>query len=226
MMRLQVEAYLRGAIAMPGGPIALDGLLAAAVAMRDGITPALTEADLVSIEIPVQREPAGRFHLASFSHSEVEEYEGKFLNRRFPITEAQSLGEQRLKRVGDTAGPCKSYHIPFEIQHLRDAKMTWWCIGEPEEIFNLLTRHISHLGKKRAAGLGAVREWRVQVCEPGKEWGDGFPCVLRGRPTRPLPLDWPDVLPDSPQGLRVLTYPYWQQAREEMVWLPMEEDRG
>jgi hypothetical protein len=213
---LMVTARLKGAIALPRGPLALDSLLAAAAAKRDQIPPALTPADVVPIEIPVKREPNGRFHLASFSISQTECYERRWINRRYPVPEAQAMGDAKLKRIDIKAGPCKSYRLPLETQHLVDDALYWWCIGDRREIIKLL-HLITHLGKKRAAGLGQVKQWLVESFE---SWGDGFPVMREGKPLRTLPHDWSGLI-DPPLAHRVLTYPYWIHTREELCAVPL-----
>lgn len=212
---LAVTAHLAGPIALPGGPLALDSLLAAQVAIRDGIPPALTPEAIVPIEIPIEREPGARFHLASFSVSEVERYEGRHLNRRFPVEEAQALGRGRVRNYRVSAGAGKSYRIPMETQHLESDMVRWWCIGEIQPIRELLAM-VGHLGKKRSTGLGRVERWVVEPCET---W-EGFPVLLDGRPLRPLPPDWPGLGLDVMTEVRTLTYPYWDGRGRQLVAVP------
>jgi CRISPR type IV-associated protein Csf3 len=212
-----VVAHLAGAVSIPTGRIALDSLLASAVATRDGITPATVPSEIVPIEIPVAREREGRFHLASFSSGRLERREHRFINRRFPIAEAQERGNTKLKTVNITTGPGKSYRIPLENGHIEQDTLTWWCIGDRTEIEALL-QLVSYVGKKRSVGLGRVREWVVEQTDP---WGDGFPVVLDGLPLRPLPLDWPGIdEARAARGLSALSYPYWVQTSRVSCWLP------
>jgi hypothetical protein len=211
---LAITARLQGAVALPYGPLALDSLLAAAVARRDGIPPALSPAEVQPIEIPVEREPGGRFHLASFSVSETECIERRWVNRRFPLAEAQAMGDAKLRRILISAGPCKSYRLPLETRHMVDDELRWWCIGEREEIEPLLAI-TSYIGKKRGVGRGRVVRWTVEPCEL---W-DGFPVVRDGKPLRPLPPDWPG-LDDPAMAYRTLTYPYWIHAEEKLCAVP------
>lgn len=216
MNALQITAHLAGPIALPNGPIALDGLLAAAVAMRDGIEPPASPAEVVPIEIPVKRSQCGRFHLASWSVGEFESRERRYINQRFPVAEAQEFGDAKLRRIRVTEGRTKSYRIPMESGHLVDDQLRWWCFGVEADVRELLDL-ISYLGRKRSVGLGRVSRWNV---EPIAAW-DGFPVMLPdGSPLRPLPLDWPGLRADAATGFRCLTYPYWQQHREEMLAVP------
>lgn len=214
MTNLVVTAQLAGQLAMPDGPIALDGILAAAVAVRDGLPPVVTPVSILPIEIPVEREPGGRFHLASFAAFEWEAFERRHIHRRFPVAEAQAIAGPKLRRINISTGPAKSYRIPLEVGHLVDDNLTWWCRGDAVAIRDLLAL-ISHLGKRRAVGLGRVRSWDVRACRP---W-PGFPVVRDGLPLRTLPPDWPGL--DRPTlAYRTMTYPYWLRADEELCAVP------
>lgn len=215
MTPLEITAHLRGPIALPHGPMAIDALLAAAVALRDRIPLALNVADIVDIEIPVEREPGKRFYLASFSVGQMEAAERHWVNRRFPIPEAQGMGNTKLRTINITSGPCKSYRLPLEAQHLDDDSLRWWCIGDRDEITGLLGL-IRYLGKRRAVGKGRVVQWDVEHCEP---WGEGFPVVRNGKPLRPLPPDWHGLV-DPPLAYRTLHYPYWLHTREALCAIP------
>lgn len=210
MTPLHIIATVQGAISLPQHPVALDALLMAAVAIRDQLPP--PDIECVEVSIPVAQERD--IYLATTAKYEIEEYDRHWINRRFPIEEAQSLSESKFKRVQLSTGPTKSYRIPLEVGYLRNSRMEWWCIGDAHEI-RLLLAHITHLGKKRAVGKGLVDAWKVTPCEP---WS-GFPVVRDGAPLRPLPLDWPGL--DAPElGMRVLRPPYWQRWREETCAVP------
>ena len=216
MRPLRIEAHLAGPVMLPGGPPAIDAMLVAAVAIREQLPPALTASECVPIEIPIARAPGGRFHLASFGSYRCEETELRYLNRKFPLAEAQAMGNEKLKRIELAGGPTKSFRIPGEAQHLVGDTITWWAIGDVGPVRKLLDL-IPYVGKKRSVGLGKVREWRVEPCEP---WGEGFPIIAPdGKPTRPVPSDWPGLV-EPALAHRVLTYPYWDHAREELCAVP------
>lgn len=220
MRPLVVTARLSGGIALPNGPLALDALLMAARAARDGLPPLSVVGlqNAVDLEIPIARSECGRLHLASFAQYAVDETEASWISRKFPIPEAQMLGEARFKRVNISAGAQKSYRLPLELIHVVDDTLTWWCVGDAEGLRELLLG-VTHLGKRRAAGKGRVVQWAVEPCEP---W-PGFPVLRDGRPTRTLPLDWPG-LEDYDRAFRVLTPPYWDHAREQECAIPIAED--
>lgn len=198
---LRVTAEIAGAIATPWGPIALDALLAWAVCALEGFSSPVDE--IREVDIPVAREPGGRFHLASFSEAEVEQHELRWLNRRFPIPEAQGLAVRDFKRINISAGAQKTYRLPMETSFLRDDRLVWHVLGDRARVADLLAL-VTHLGKRRGVGLGMVRRWTVEPCEP---W-PGFPVLRDGLPLRPLPADWPGVV-GGDRAYRRLSYPYW-----------------
>lgn len=217
MTPLRVVAHLDplGApLAMPDGCINLDALLAWAVAMRDELPPILDETTIFPIEIPVQREPGGRFHLASASISEGwSQMEKRYLNRRFPWDLAVHLTD--MKRVKLDAGAQKSFRIPIESGRLAGMRLMWFLVGDRDGVSSLLAL-VSHLGKRRGVGYGKVARWEVEPCEP---WGDGFPVVLDGKPLRPLPLDWPGLVnPGVREGN--LSFPFWRRSTETLIACP------
>lgn len=223
MVPLEVTARLSGPVCLPYGSPALDGILAWAVTQRDGIEPALRVRDMVPIEVPIQREPQGRFHLASCAQYEVECREGQWTNRRFPMEQAQMLAPVSYSTNGKTrlvtsiliaGGPSKSFRIPREVLHLRADMMRWWCIGDKTEVERLLT-YVLFIGKRRGVGLGEVADWTVRECEP---WS-GFPVVRGGNPLRPLPSDWPGLV-DPEMGYACITYPYWLAEDEQICAVP------
>lgn len=210
-----IRAHLRGAICLPNGPVALDGLLAWAVCEREGRVRPVLASECTPVDIPVALEPGGRFHLASASVCTPELYEQRWINRRFPLAEAQEMGDAKLRRVRLNAGAQKTYRLPLETFHCERDLVTWWCIGDAAAIRGLLEL-IGYVGKKRSTGLGSVREWEVESCEP---W-PGFPVMRDGLPLRPLPVDWPGLLPDPPLAMKCLTYPYWDHTREGLCAVP------
>lgn len=211
---LRITARLGSGTALPYGPLALDGLLAWAVAAREGF---LAPTDgYREIEIPIAREPGGgRFHLCSFSVGEVVASDATWINRRFPVAEAQMLGEPGFKRIQINAGAQKSYRIPLELQHFRDQTLTWFAVGDADLVAELL-QLVFHLGKRRAVGHGQVREWTVERCET---W-TGFPVVRDGQPLRPLPLDWLGLSEGVERRYCAPTYPYWRRGFEVACAVP------
>lgn len=215
MMPLQVTATLHGEIALPNGPLALDALIGWAIVMRDALPVATIAEECVPLSIPIEKEPAGRFYMASFSCGTVEARTNRYVNRRFPIPEAQMLAAPKFKTIKISAGATKSYRLPLEMVHYDGDSLTWWCIGEPVEIRELLAL-VGYLGKRRAVGYGRVEQWSVEPCATWR----GFPVVRDGQPLRSLPPDWPGLSNDVERAFRVLEPPYWRRSAEELCVVP------
>lgn len=214
MTPLCVTARVAGALALPNHPLALDALLASQVALREGLPAPRHAADCQPIEIPIQREPGGRFHLCSHAEYEWERHALRHINRRAPVEQYQTIGRDKIRRVQITAGANKSYRIPMQTGHVVNDELRWWCVGDADAIRELLAG-VVFLGKKRSVGLGKVAAWSVEACPT---WA-GFPVVRDGKPLRPLPTDWPGL--ERPRcGYANLTYPYWAHEREELLAVP------
>lgn len=217
MVPLRVTATLASDIANPLRPPALDALLAYAQAVfvegRDPPDPS-GPVPPVDISHAVALAPCGRYHLVSFALAEVEEHlRGRFINRRFPLSEAQSMAGPKLTRISLAGGPCKSFRLPIETAWLKGDQIEWFAVGDPERVRALLV-WITHLGKRRGVGLGKIAAWEVEPCA---SWGDGFPVIRDGRPLRNLPLD--AMEPEAGQlfeGYGNLTFPYFERDREEL----------
>lgn len=214
MRPLHVLATVPGPVSIPHHPIALDALLMAAAAMRDGLPPVDWQDEPTEIAIPV--ECVRGIYQATTARYQVEAADRAWVNRRFPIEEAQAMADPKFKRVLLSTGPTKSYRLPLEVVYLKDSVIEWWCTGDLEGVRDLLAL-VMCLGKKRSVGKGEIAEWRVEECEP---WGDGFPVLRAGEPMRPLPLDWPGMNADAERGYRVLRAPYFQRWREEECAVP------
>jgi CRISPR type IV-associated protein Csf3 len=199
------RAHLRGSVMLPHASIALDALLMAAIAVRDALPPP-GFGPLVDIQIPISRERG--IYLASTGQFSVELHEKRFINKRFPMLEAQMLGKTKMS-VNPKGGLSKGFRIPAETLHLHGDLMTFYAIGDIDAVTDILSL-VTHLGKKRGVGLGRVDRW---VVEPIEAW-PGFPVLRAGRPLRPLPLDW-EGLGEHRIERRVLAPPYWQKHREE-----------
>ena len=215
MTPLHVTATLDGGgLTVTDGGIALDSLVMWAEAQRRQLPPP-GFGPLVDIEIPIAREPGGRFFLASWAYPAWEGHERRFVNRKFPLHEAQIMAGPKLRRIHVGAGAQKSYRIPTQVSFPAGGVIEWWCVGDAEPLRDLLAC-VTHLGRRRAVGRGRVRAWAVAACEP---WGDGFPVVRDGVPTRPLPIDWPGV-ESAERAARVLAPPYWAHERAELCAVP------
>ena len=217
MRPLRVEAYLVSRVVMPvEGVLHLDAILMAAHARRDGL-PMLADQGAVEraepLPIPIAKSDCGRYYLASASVGVPVARELRYVQRRFPLSEAIAMGGSSLKRVATNAGACKAFRVPVETTHV--PTLVWYAVGEPHEVRELLG-WVTRLGRRRAVGEGEVRAWRVEDCDP---W-EGFPVLSSdGRPLRYLPLDTPGLGEHTPRWARLMP-PYWGRVGEEAVACP------
>lgn len=219
MEPLVVTATLASDIANPMRPPALDALVAFAqcvyVEQRPPPDPSRAMPP-VSLDGILAASPCGRYHLASFGLATVEEWcRGRYINRRFPIAEAQAMGG-KIGTLNLSGGPAKSFRIPIETAWLKGDVVTWYAVGDREKIAARLS-WITHLGRRRGVGLGRIARWDVAPCA---SWGDGFPVIRDGRPLRNLPLDAMDAeVAQAFEGYGNVTFPYFEREREELCIL-------
>lgn len=92
------------------------------------------------------------------------------------------------------------------------------AIGDLAEIQRLLPL-ISHIGKRRAAGMGEVRAWGVEAL-PALSIGDLL--IRDHRLSRPIPLDARHLIegwmPDAGATLTGWTPPYWHPGTLASGW--------
>lgn len=208
---LRVTARLRGPMMRPSHGIYLDSLLMARVAVLEQRPPMdwRRSEDHSDPEIPIALSDCGRVYLASAGLYDVECSSKTFTNKRFPMGEAQAMGDLGLKRILVGGGLSKGFRIPRELIHLQHDQIVWFAIGDIERNEEILAG-VSGLGPRRGVGHGEVAEWRVEAVEP---WA-GFPVLRDGAPLRRLPLGWPG-LQEGRLVRGTLRPPYHQRWREE-----------
>jgi len=215
MNPLQITAKLSGQIMCPES-CHLDGLLAYALAQAHGLPPVHVSDDrdrdlaflIAKVSDVLKYDERGFFHCSNPMY-EVEQYERRHINRRFPTDRAAVLGAESVRRVDLSTGLSKSFRIPTRACFLRVDEVRWFAVGEGTQIERLLGT-ITHLGKKRAVGLGEVVSWSVTAFEG---WEPYFPILSKeGRPMRPLPLDTPG-LRDHRVSMESLCFPYWDMSQ-------------
>lgn len=212
MIPLRVTAWIRGEIMLTVGGVEIDGLLMYVRARELGYPPPSVERREPP-DIPIARSECGRVYMCTTGLFDVETTGLHKIVKR-PIL-PEKIRHNCRGTLNDGSGPNKAWNTPVETTILADDRIDWLCIGDRDEVTRLL-RHVTHLGRKRAAGFGEVDWWDVGPCEP---WDDGFPIVRDGHPMRVLPADWPGLV--SPRiDHRVPSPPYWDHAREQACAIP------
>lgn len=216
MKPLQITAHLQDVVSLTLGNLALDALLAALYAVVHRLPPVVQGVIPEPLQLPIAKEPGGRFDLASFSVACFDAFETEYFHKQFPHREAKH--RTQMKRANIATGPNKSHRHPLSLSHPESDQLVWWCMGDKAGIEDLL-QYCHHLGKKRSFGYGKVLEWTVADCDP---W-DGFPVVKDGHALRNLPPDWPGLVePDL--RLTRLTYPYWLNSADVCLCAVPEAD--
>lgn len=212
MVPLKITAVLSGRVSFRDY-IHLDALLAWAVALRDNLM-ATNENEIIDIDIPVEKEPGGRFHLSSVGLCDWEYRERAYLIRRFPIELA--VHHTKIRSVNLAAGAQKHHRIMYERGALVGDTIVFYCVGDKAEVAKLISL-VSHIGARRAAGNGRVKHWDISECEP---W-EGFPILSPGgMPLRNLPHEHEGVSENAEVRYGNVTYPYWRRSTEELIHCP------
>lgn len=180
MDALRIVAHLRNGYAAedPWSP-AIDGILAYWMLREQiGDEMDLTPRDQMRpVEgLPLSTSAAGDLWWYDCSSPIVDEatrHVGHF-HRRFDATLAECHMQPQKARVNVKAGPMKQSRI--SLQRIVCAKVTWFAVGDRDEVERLL-RRCTHIGRRRAAGMGRVLSWDVTA--------DGDPDAARLH--RPLP---------------------------------------
>jgi len=237
---LRVEAEVVSAFSCHHA-IALDALLASQVALRDGYPPPEVEERIPPA--PLLWHSAG-FHHASVAHYEVAGYDLRHWTKKTP--QVQDLAAlTKARKVNVAAGQFKPYYMPLRTQ-MPAGPLTWWCVGDPEEIAALL-EGVTNLGAKAGHGYGRVTRWRVVTVEedwsltrpgdpglaiemeaerldPGhlervRQSGSMLGLIDCRVVARPLPVD---LAPEGWMHLRMCrrTYPYWRHDGDELLAVP------
>lgn len=136
--------------------------------------------------------------------------------RRFPTEMASLIRPDERVVIRSTGGPYKGYRLPLRI--VDTDCIVWFAVlrERPGRLRQLLTKHVTHCGKKTSQGFGAVAGWDVETIEHDWSWwADG---VLM----RPLPVGVP--VPENARGFRRglagCCGPYWQRSFWRECWIP------
>jgi len=215
MIHCSVTATLRGAMADPGHPIHLDGLLVWAKSQELGLSPFVPgESD--DVEIPIVKCGLGIYQ-ASSAMFEVVGRGRRYLNRKYPLEESFRLAEEKGGSINIGNGATKITHKPSPIVFLADGKMKWWAsVTAIDEVERLLER-VSNIGRLSGHGYGKIVSWSVVREEV--IW-EGFPVLMDGYPTRVLPLSYPSVKGDSRRCIATPMPPYWDRGRQCECYSP------
>lgn len=185
MEALKVTArLLDGVVASTDLTLPLDAVLVSAwidehePGRKDYAASGLPEAEQLDIPLPLRKARAGGedWHWAcsyAFGTPLFQPAPG-YWNKRFDVQAAEEYMDIRKRaRIDIGSGRYKNYRVPLAYYVMKDRKLSWYCVGDGEEIERLLVRNVWSLGKKRAIGYGMVEKsrrplrplWKVEPAE-------------------------------------------------------------
>lgn len=118
------------------------------------------------------------------------------------------LGKVDLKR-----GLYKAYDMP--LTYVSAPEVTFYAVGNKEEIEKLLTEHISHIGKKRSQGYGYISKIVIKTIKSDYS-------VFRDKTLqRPIPAEGcPHQFAEPLQAYYAYRPPYWRIGNLTPCYMP------
>ena len=166
--------------------------------------------DFISPEVAA----ATRFH----PETPDDEHSVYWHKREFTPTFLKRARDGRPANLNFTNGVYKSYRIPMPAH----TALTWTAYGEGDvtEVASLLST-VTHVGKKRVYGYGAVVNCEVKAIEPA------MPITFENRLLKSMPLPFvaehPDIFEDAADLEKQVRFcgwtpPYWHGGCMEACW--------
>jgi hypothetical protein len=218
MQPLRVIAHMwTGTVVTSDKVLGLDGILAFAwmVENRPEIYFSGSNSHPIDTGIPLplgHKERAGQWYYAA-SAGCFKELAGHlmYVHRRFDLVHSYYL--RTTTKVVTHVGPGKTVRLPQVGMVV--PSITWYCVGDAEEIERLLTTYIDCVGRAVGIGQGWVDHWTVEPWP--HDWSETGP---NGEVMRPLPLD-------GQTGGRVALYgirpPAWYMPNRVTCVMPGDE---
>ena len=104
-----------------------------------------------------------------------------------------------------------NYQMPMPALSIE--RIRFFCVGNKHEVETLIQR-ITHVGKKRAYGYGAVKRWSVTVID--KDCSE----IVNKTLVRPIPVSECRYRVIGETGLHGYRPPYWCPENFTECWLP------
>lgn len=167
MKPLKITAHLRsGFTAAFDWSVSIDGILAYQFMLEKLGVDAFTETHGITSEqepvigLPLAVEQFNNDWWYQCSRPFFRQYATHVtkMHRRFNAQEAELYVGDKTRIVQTTKGPHKNARL--SIPKFITSEVTWYAVGDKEEIERLLG-HITHIGGQRRSGFGAVGRWSV-----------------------------------------------------------------
>lgn len=214
---LKVTCDLRdGTFASADGIIMLDAILYHAWFMRH--MPGVLEGTIdppttLRVGLPLRQEPHNTWAASAGQYNQIAITQ-VYIHKRPDFFNPDYTDNLALDKgiISDSVGQYRAWSIPLLVRTI-DGPITFYAVGHADEVQGLLDL-IPSIGKKGAAGYGAVRKWTVEEIE------EDYSMLKNGVLMRPVPLaDASEIL--SP---RVQMYgykpPYWKPCNQALCYVP------
>lgn len=220
---IEVKCRLRdGCFASVDGIVMLDAILYHAWFIKHD--PAVltgekefTQPDKGYIGLPLRHLDGNRY-AASRAVYETTESKIVYVNKRFDFLSGDKLDYLDADKgvISDSVGKHKACRVPLLLRTVKDGILTFYGIGHADEVRELLSL-MDSIGKKPAAGLGAVRVWEVrEIDDDYTTYHPEYGLM------RPIPCDEAEQTPsDCAKMLYGIRPPYWKNKNARMCYVPV-----
>lgn len=172
------------------------------------------------IGLPLRQLPGNRYAASRAVYKETAQ-EVEYWNKRpnFFSADAERFLEDKKGVISSSVGGYRAYRMPQVIRYVADGKLTFWGIGNADEVLDLLNA-IPAVGKKAAMGWGTVDRWAVEPAEEDYTTLHPDYGLMRPMPVEEIRLE----------GYPILKYavkpPYWKSCNARLCYVPIQEVRA
>lgn len=172
------------------------------------------------IGLPLRQLPGNRWAASRGIYTQIGQ-SIEHINKRPNFFAADKIGRLGMEKgiIREGVGEYRAYRIPQIIRTIEDSTITFWAMGHPEEVYNLLCC-IPAVGKKYAIGYGMVSSWSVEECEEDYSlWHPNYGLM------RPVEVESEEAKKMDLRGYPVLQYgvkpPYWKPVNFRLCYVPL-----
>ena len=142
------------------------------------------------------------------------------INKRPNFFNADKIDKLNVEKgiICDSAGEYRAYRIPQVIRTIKDGKIDFYVVGNPEKIMDLLNR-MQAVGKKPVCGYGIVKKWEVEEIE--NDYTLIHPKYGLMRPVEVGGLEDDGSFSSYPIMQYAIKPPYWKQKNMRLCYVPI-----
>lgn len=116
--------------------------------------------------------------------------------------------------ISDSVGQYRAYRIPVITRTVKDGIVTFWAMGHPGEVSDLLS-YLPAIGKKPVAGYGLIDRYTVEECDEDYSLYHPEYGLMR-----PVPVDEGCYI-----GYPIMDFgvkpPYWKAINMRLCYVPI-----